>query len=78
MENLEWSTYPEINQAPPPYSMLQHIERVVTPKLAPRNCLRYLQTALTIEGKGIGLRIYVRYCRLIDFAPCDPLRESQD
>ena len=52
----------EINQAPSPYSMLQHIGRVATLKLVPRNCLRYLQTTLIIGGKGIGLRIYVRYC----------------
>ena len=29
-----------------PYSLLQFIGRVATPKLVPRNCLRYLQTAL--------------------------------
>ena len=38
--------FPEINKAPSPYSMLQHIGRVETPKLVPRNCLRYLQTTL--------------------------------
>ena len=29
--------FPEINQAPSPYSMLQHIGRVATLKLVPRN-----------------------------------------
>ena len=41
----------EINQVPPPYSMLQYIGRVATPKLVPRNCLRYLQKTL-IMGEG--------------------------
>ena len=41
----------EINQSPSPYSMLQYIGRVTTPKLVPRNCLWYLQTTL-IMGKG--------------------------
>ena len=31
--------------------MLQHIGRVATPKLVPRNCLIYLQTTL-IMGAG--------------------------
>ena len=53
----------EINQAPPP-SMLQYIGRVARPKLVPSNCLRYLQTSLKWE-RGIGLRIYMRYCRLL-------------
>ena len=43
--------FAEINQAPSPYSMLQHIGRVATPKLVPRNCLRYLQKSLI---KGVG------------------------
>ena len=43
--------FAEINQAPSPYSMLQDIGRVATPKLVPRNCLRYLQTTL-IMGRG--------------------------
>ena len=38
--------FAEISHAPPTYSILQHIGRVATPKLAPRNCLRYLQTTL--------------------------------
>ena len=44
--------------------ILQHIGRVATPKVVPRNCLRYLQTILIMGGRGIGIRIYVRYCRL--------------
>ena len=43
--------FAEINQAPPPSSILQYIGRVATPKLVPRNCLRYLQTTL-IMGEG--------------------------
>ena len=46
--------FAEINQAPPPYSMLQYIGRVATPKLVPRNCLRYLQTTLIMEGGGLA------------------------
>ena len=36
--------FAKINQVLLLYSMLQHIRRVTTPKLVPRNCLRYLQT----------------------------------
>ena len=57
--------FPEINQAPSPYSMLQHIGRVATPEFVPRNCLRYMQTTLIMGGgggRGVGLRIYVRHC----------------
>ena len=53
---------PEINQAPSPYSMLEHIGRIATPMSVPRNCLRYLETTLIIGGRVIDLRIYVRYC----------------
>ena len=43
--------FAEINQAPSPYSMLQHIRRVATTKLVPRNCLGYLQkTSIMREG----------------------------
>ena len=45
--------FAEINQAPAPYSMLQHTGRVLTPKLVPRNCLRYLQTTLIMGGGGL-------------------------
>ena len=51
------------NQAPPSYSVLQHIARAPALKLVPRNCLRYLQRTL-IMGKGIGFRIYVGYCSM--------------
>ena len=33
--------------------MLQHVWRVATLKLVPRNCLRYLQTTLTMGGGGL-------------------------
>ena len=42
--------FAEINQAPSPYSMLQYIGRVATPKPVSRNCLRCLQTILTMGG----------------------------
>ena len=42
--------FADINQAPSPYSMLQDIGRVATPKLVSRNCLRYLQTTLIMGG----------------------------
>ena len=38
----------KINQVPSPYSKLQDIGRVATPKLLPRNCLTYLQTTLKV------------------------------
>ena len=54
--------FSEISQAPPLYSMLQHIGRVSTSKLASGNCLRYLQTTLTMGERGIAIRIYLEYC----------------
>ena len=33
--------------------MLQHVWRVATLKLVPRNCLRYLQTTSTMGGGGL-------------------------
>ena len=45
--------FAEINQTPSPYSMLQHIIRVATPKLVPRNYLRYLQTTLIMGRRGL-------------------------
>ena len=64
--------FAEINQTPSPYSMLQHIGREATPKLATRTCLKYLQTILILfffggvvglgwvglgwGGAGVGLR----------------------
>ena len=47
--------FAEINQSSQPYSMLQHIGRVATPKLVPRNCPRYLQTTLIMGGGGLVL-----------------------
>ena len=49
--NLGMVHFAEINQDPPPYSILQHMRRVATRKLVPRNCLRHLQTTL-IMGWG--------------------------
>ena len=43
--------FSEINQAPSPYSMLQHIDKLATQKLVPRNCLRHWQT-IRIMGRG--------------------------
>ena len=56
--------FAEINQAAPPYSLLQYIGRVATLKFVPRNCLRY---NIDNEGKGIGFRIHVRYCFIFYF-----------
>ena len=61
-ENSEMVHFAETNQAPSAYSILQHIYRIATSKLLSRSCLRYLQAALIMRGKGIGLRIYVTYC----------------
>ena len=35
--------------------MLQHIGRVATPKILPRNFVRYLQTELIMGGGGLVL-----------------------
>ena len=40
----------EINQALSHNSMLQHIGRIGTPNLVPRNCLGYLQKTLIMGG----------------------------
>ena len=40
---------------PSPYSMLQYIGRVATPKLMPRNCLRYFKTTMIMGGGGLIL-----------------------
>ena len=45
--------FAETNQVSSPHSMLQHIGRVATLKLVPRNFLRYLQTTLIMGGVGI-------------------------
>ena len=52
-ENSGMIHFAETNQAPPPYSMLQYVGRVATPKFVPRNCLRYLQTTLIMGGGGL-------------------------
>ena len=44
--------FAEINQAPPTYSVLQYIGRVASPKLVPRNCLRYLRKQHWYSGEG--------------------------
>ena len=41
--------FAEINQAPPPYSMLQYMSQI-------------LANNIDNGGRGIGLKIYVRYC----------------
>ena len=46
--------FAETNQTPSPYSMLQHIGREATPKLATRTCLKYLQTILILFFWGGG------------------------
>ena len=51
--------FAEINQASPPYSMLQYIGRVYTRKLS-----QILANNIDNRGRGIGLRIYVRYCSM--------------
>ena len=43
--------FAEINLPPPPYLILQHDGRVVTPKVVPKNCLTYLPATL-IMGEG--------------------------
>lgn len=61
---LKLSFFAEINQVPSPYSLLQHIGRVATTRLVPKNCLRYLDGNNIDNGKReISLRIYLRYCR---------------
>ena len=62
------------NHVPPPCSMLQYIGRVATSTLMPRNCLRYLQTTLAMEGgglvsefmRGIVARIYARHVYVLE------------
>ena len=51
------ANFAEISQAPFPYSILQHIGRVATPKLVLGNCLRYLETTLIMGGGGLILEI---------------------
>ena len=40
--------FAEMSMVPPPYSILHHVRGIATPGLVPRNCLRYLQTTLTM------------------------------
>ena len=42
--------FTEINPAPYPYSMLQHIGRVATSKLVLKNSVRYLQRTSIMRG----------------------------
>ena len=53
--------FAEINQAPFPNSILQHIGRVATLKLVPRTC-QILASKIDNGRRRIGLKIYVRYC----------------
>ena len=50
--------FAEINPAPPVYSMLQHFGKVSSPKLVPRNCLRYLQTTFIIVERDWSQSLY--------------------
>ena len=55
----------DVNQAPSTHLILQHIGKVATKKLVPINCLKYLQTALIIRGRGLVSKIkwiIVDYC----------------
>ena len=45
--------FADINQVPSPYSILQDVRRVGTPKLVPRNCFTYFQTILIMGGVGL-------------------------
>ena len=49
--------FADINQIPSPYSMLQNIGSVATPKLVLRNRLRYLQTTLIMGNAGLVLEL---------------------
>ena len=53
--------FAETNQIPPPYSMLQHIGRVVTPKLCQETVSDTSKQHLGGEKRRIGLRTYARY-----------------
>ena len=54
--------FAEINQAPPAYPMLQYIGRVAIVKLEPKKLSQILANNIDNVGRGIGLRIYLRYC----------------
>ena len=49
--------FTDLNQAPRPYLMLQHIGRVATLKLLPSNYFRYLQTTLIMKGGDLCLNL---------------------
>ena len=53
--------FAEVNQAPTPYSMLQHIGGVPNQKLVPR-LSQILANNIDNGTRGIGLRIYKRFC----------------
>ena len=61
LEILEGSTLQKYTQCPR-LNVAAYWQSSNTAKRVPRNCLRYLETTL-IMGEGIGLRIYVKYCR---------------
>ena len=52
--------FAEVNQAPTPYSMLQHIGGVPNQKLVPR-LSQILANNIDNGTRGIGLRIYKRF-----------------
>ena len=45
--------FAKTNHTLSPYSMLQHIGRVATPRLVRRNCLRYFLTPLIMGEEGL-------------------------
>ena len=53
--------FAEVNQSPTPYSMLQHIGAVPNQKLVPR-LSQILANNIDNGTRGIGLRIYKRFC----------------
>ena len=54
--NSEMFHFAEINQAPSSYSVQQYIGRVLTPKLVPKDCVRYLET--TWEERDWSKNLY--------------------
>ena len=62
--------FPEINQVPSPYSMLQDVGRVATlgtSKACAKKLSQIIANNVNNRGREIGLRIYVRYYRLVLF-----------
>ena len=70
--------FADINQAPSPDSMLQDTGRVATPKLVPRNCLRYLQTTLIMGGGGLVSVLYSKLGVLRHFPFFKPHKKQQN